>query len=155
MYFKSFCLKSSSGFHVETHIFERSFIYFVCWYSSGNYLPHFFTHSLTVNNLFSLLSSTLKIFNLPLLFVTLNLRSYSKSIFELAAKSLWSKLFEVKLWLSRKYSKSNCDLAAKPPKSWKTVIPHLFKPNKWSESKHCYLQALSYWTIARLLHNWV
>ena len=29
MYFIFFRLKSSNGFHVETHIFERSFIFFI------------------------------------------------------------------------------------------------------------------------------
>ena len=42
---------------------------------------------------FPLLSSTLKIFNLPLLFVILNLRNYSQSNFDLAAKSPRSKIF--------------------------------------------------------------
>ena len=42
---------------------------------------------------YSLLSSTLKIFNLPLLLALLNLRNYSKSNFDLAAKPLSSKFF--------------------------------------------------------------
>ena len=42
---------------------------------------------------FPLLSSTLKILNLPLPVALLNLRNYSKSDFDLAAKSLLSKLF--------------------------------------------------------------
>ena len=52
---------------------------------------------------YSLLSSsTLEILNFPPLFALLNLRNYSESNSDLAAKSLLSKLFQVKFWLSRK-----------------------------------------------------
>ena len=52
-----------------------------------------FTHSLTVNNLLSSSPFSLQILNLPLLLALLNLRNYSRSNFDLAAKSLLSKLF--------------------------------------------------------------
>ena len=96
-------------------------------------------YSLTrlTSTIYSLLSSTLKIFNLPLL-AFLNLRNYSKSNFDLAAKPFSSKFFLSQILAQpqnahqRKYSESKFDLAAKHTQFWKTVISHLFTPIEWS-----------------------
>ena len=100
---------------------------------------HNFAHSLTVNNLSSSSLFPLqfpKILSLSLLFALFNLRKFPKSNFDLAAKSPRSKLFCVKLCLSRKtlIFESILNRFMTQPQNLqnpqKTAIPQLLIPNE-------------------------
>ena len=122
---------------------------FFYWWHEKTALCHFrviwldwrnrlFIHSPTVNNLLSsfIFSLTLKNFEISSLLAFLDLRKYSKSNFDLSAKSLSSRKFQVNFWLS--------DLTAKRSSA------KIFQVNFWlSRKTSIILKKLSFLNSSR------